>query len=178
MDVASDCVNQVHVLRLSFLKNLQERSALRQLSAKEGQRRMATSAVQSASEELAIALQHRELREAALYGKLMSLDTLTGAALDRHHLEIDRLAAEVTSRHRVLDGARLAQGEAEAAASEMRGLWVKRSIAKHKWKLIKDDVRRSADIHAETAGEIEADDEICHRYGRVSLAHLSRDPVR
>ncbi|EIM31004.1 MULTISPECIES: hypothetical protein [Microvirga] len=175
MDVASDRVNQVHVLKLLLLKDMHERNALRELSLKEAERHTATFAVQNAFQELAVAQQHRARVEATLYGELMSLETLTSAALDRHHLGIERISAEVASRCHVLDDARIAHEEAEAAASEMRELWVKRSTATHKWKLIEEDVRRCADIHAEAAGEIEADDEVSLRYGRVSLAQLLRD---
>ncbi|NRP75559.1 hypothetical protein ILFOPFJJ_06482 [Ensifer psoraleae] len=178
MDVASDRVNRAHTSRLRLLKDMQERSALRELSEKEAQRHTATLALQNASQELASAQQHFARAEAALYQELMSLDKWSSAALDHHHLQIERLAAEVTSRWQMLDDARIAQEKAEAAASEMRAVWVKRSAASHKWQQIEDDVRRAVDIHSEAAGEIEADDDISLRYGRVSLALMSRDQIR
>ncbi|MER8383082.1 hypothetical protein [Mesorhizobium sp. M1399] len=178
MDVASDRVNRVHASRLRLLKEMQERSALRELSEKEAQCHMATLTVQNASQGLAIAQQHCAGAETALYQELMSLDTLSSAALDHHHLRIERLAAEVTSRRQMLDDARIAQEKAETAASETRALWVIRSAARHKWQQIEDDVRRAVDIYAEAAGEIEADDEILLRYGRVSLALMSDSQIR
>lgn len=178
MDVAFDRVNRVHASRLRLLKEMQERSALRELSKKEAQRHMATLAVQNASQGLAIAQQHCAGAEATLYQELMSLDSLSSAALDHHHLHIERLAAEVTFRRQMLDDARIAQEKAETAASETRALWVRRSAARHKWQQIEDDVRRAVDIHSEAAGEIEADDEILLRNGRVSLAQMSDNQIR
>ncbi|MBA1142424.1 hypothetical protein [Mesorhizobium neociceri] len=174
MDVASDRVNRVHVSRLRLLKDMQERSALRELSMKEAQRHMATLAVENASQELAIVQHHCARTQAALYQELMSLDTLTSAALDHHHLQIERLAAKLTSSHQVVDDARIAEEKAEAAASEKRAVWVKRSTAKHKWQQIEDDVRRAFDTHSEAASEMEADDEASVRHGRVSLAEAPR----
>ncbi|MBM2715371.1 hypothetical protein JQK88_30040 [Mesorhizobium caraganae] len=178
MDVAFDGVNRVHASRLRLLKEMQERSALRELSKKEGQRRMATLAVQNAFQGLAIARQQRARAEAQLYQELMSLDTLAIAALDHHHLHIERLAAEVTFKSQMLDDARIAQEKAETSASETRALWVRRSAARRKWQQIEDDVRRAVDMHSEAAGEIEADDEISLRYGRLSLAQMSRNQIR
>ncbi|WP_051334031.1 hypothetical protein [Mesorhizobium sp. WSM3224] len=166
MDVASDRVNRVHVSRLRLLKDMQERLALSELSKKEAERHLATLAVQNASQGLAIARQQCARAEAGLYQELMSLDTLSSAALDHHHLRMERLSAEVTSRCQMLDDARIAQEKAEAAACEMRDVWAKRSTARHKWKQIEVDVRRAVDSHAEAAGEIEADDEISLRSGR------------
>lgn len=178
MDVAFDRVNRVHASRLRLLKEMQERSALRDLSKKEAQRRMATLAEQNAFQGLAIAQQQRARAEAQLYQELMSLDTLSSAALDHHNIHIERLASEITLRGQMLDDARIAQEKAETAASETRAQWVRRSAARHKWQQIEDDVRRAADIHSEAAVEIEADDEISLRYGRVSLAKISRNQIR
>ncbi|MET2832524.1 hypothetical protein [Mesorhizobium shangrilense] len=178
MDVAFDRVNRVHASRLRLLKEMQERSALRDLSKKEAQRRMATLAVQNAFQGLAIAQQQRARAEAQLYQELIALDTLSSAVLDHHNLNIERLAAEITLRGQKLDDARIAQGKAETAASGTRAQWVRCSAARQKWQQIEDDVRRAFDIHSEAAGEIEADDEISLRYGRVSLAQMSGNQIR
>ncbi|NRQ19057.1 hypothetical protein [Ensifer sesbaniae] len=178
MDVASDRVNRVHTSRLRLLKDMQERSAFRELSEKQAQHDMATLALQNASQELANAQQHFARAEAALYEELMSLDKWSSAALDHHHLQIERLAAEVSSKRQMLDDAHIAQKEAEAVLSEMRTVWVRRSAASHKWQQIEDEVRRAVEIQSEAAGEIEGDDEISLRYGRVSLAQMSRDQIR
>ncbi|QFI70490.1 hypothetical protein EKH55_5616 (plasmid) [Sinorhizobium alkalisoli] len=57
-------------------------------------------------------------------------------------------------------------------------MWVRRSAASHKWQQIEDEVRRAVEIQSEAAGEIEGDDEISLRYGRVLLAQMSRDQTR
>ncbi|WP_353642682.1 hypothetical protein [Mesorhizobium sp. WSM2239] len=178
MDVASDRMNYGQALRLRLLKEMQERRALSQLSKKEAQRHMATSAAQNASRELAIAQKHYSTAEAALYQELMTLENLSSAALDRHHLHIERLAAEITFRRQMLVSARIAQEKAEIAASETRDLWVTCSAATHKWQRIEDDARRAAEIHSEVEGEIEADDEILLRYGRGPLAQISHSEIR
>lgn len=178
MDVASDRVNYVQASRLRLLKEMQERRALSELSKKEAQRHIATSAAQNASRELAMAQQHCSTAEAALYQDLMTLENLSSAALDRHHLHIEKLAAEITFRRQMLGSARIAQEKAEIAASETRDLWVMCSAATHKWQQIEDDVRRAVEIHSEVAGEIEADDEILLRYGRGPLAQMSCNQIR
>lgn len=178
MDVASDRVNRVQASKLRLLKEMQEHGARRELSKKETERHMATLAVHNASQGLAIAQQHCASAEAALYQELMTLDSLSSAALDRHDLCIDRLAAEIAFKRQMLDDARLAQEKAEIAASEKRELWVRCSAATHKWQQIDDDVRRAVDIQSDAAGEIEADDEMLLRYGRVSLAQMSRNQIR
>ena len=178
MDVAFDLVNYAHASRLRLLKEMQERDARRKLSNKEAQHRMAIVAAQNASQELEIAQQQRAGKEAQLYQVLTSLNTLSSAALDHHHLHIERLAAEITIRGQVLDDARIAQEQAETAASETKAKWVRRSEARHKWQQIEDDLRRAVDIHSEAAGEMEADDEILLRYGRGSLAQMSRNEIR
>ncbi|RJT30043.1 hypothetical protein D3227_30880 [Mesorhizobium waimense] len=169
MDVASDRVNCFHASRLRLLKEMQERRLLMELSKKEAQRRTATFAVQNASQGLAVAQQNCAGAEAELYQELMSLDTFSSAALDHHHLLIERLEAEITFRREMLDEARVAQEKAEAAASETRARWVRCSAAKRKWQQIEKDVRRALDIHLEAADEMEADDDILLRYGRISL---------
>jgi hypothetical protein len=112
-----------------------------------------------------------------LYKQLVSLNTLSVAALDRGKLLIERLAIEVTLRLQRLDDARVAEEEAETAASETRARWVKCLATKHKWEQIEGDLRRSVDIHSESAAEIEADDETMPRYGRVSRPKVSGDPT-
>ncbi|TIU65275.1 MAG: hypothetical protein E5W30_00325 [Mesorhizobium sp.] len=170
MDVASDRVNWVQSSRLRLLKEMQERRALGELSKKEAQRDVAASAVQNASRELAMIQQHCSRKEAALYQHLMSLDNLSSAALDRHRLHTEQLAAEITSRRQMLDDTQIAQEEAEMAASRTRELWVICSAARDKWQQIEDDVRRAVETHSEAAAEIEADDEILLKYARGSLA--------
>ncbi|WP_040592921.1 hypothetical protein [Mesorhizobium metallidurans] len=174
MDVASDRVNHIQSSRLRLLKEMQERRALSELSKKEAQRHMATLAAQNASRELAMAQQHCSTAEAALYQELMTLDDLSSATLDRHHLHIECLAAEITRRRQMLVNARAAEEKAELAASVTRDLWVVCSAATHKWRQIEDDVRRAVEIHSEAAGEIEADDEILVRFGRGPLSQVAK----
>ncbi|MCA1408283.1 hypothetical protein I6F26_29310 [Ensifer sp. IC3342] len=178
MDVAFDLVNYAHASRIRLLKEMQERDARRKLSDKEARRRMAIVAAQDASQGLKIAQQQRAREEAQLYQKLMSLNTLSSAALDHHHLHIERFAAEITLKGQVLDNAHFAQEQAETAASETKAQWVRRSEARRKWQQIEDDLRRAVDIHSEAAGEIEADDEILLRFGRGSLVQMSRNQIR
>ncbi|MGG7539602.1 hypothetical protein [Rhizobium sp. Nf11,1] len=178
MDVASDRVTRVHTSRLRLLKDMQERSAFRELSEKQAQHDMATLALQNASQELANAQQHFARAEAALYEELMSLDKWSSAALDHHHLQIERLAAEVSSKRQMLDDAHIAQKEAEAVLSKMRTVWVRRSAASHKWQQIEDEVRRAVETQSEAAGEIEGDDEISLRYGSFARPDVARsDPM-
>ncbi|MCV3243314.1 MULTISPECIES: hypothetical protein [Mesorhizobium] len=177
MDVTSDRVNRVHASRLRLLKDMRERSALSNLSNMEAKRQIAALATQQASKELAIAEDRRAAAEVQLYQQLISLDTLSVAALDRGKLLIERLETEITLRRQRLDDAHVAQEEAETAASETRAHWVKCSAARHKWEQIEGDVRRAVDTHSESAAEIEADDESMPRYGRVSRPQMSGDPI-
>ncbi|GLR45957.1 hypothetical protein GCM10007880_64750 [Mesorhizobium amorphae] len=157
---------------------MRERSALSELSNMDAKRDIAALATQHASRDLAIAEDQRARAEVELYQQLVSLDALSVAALDRRcQLLIERLATEVTLRHQRLDDARIAQEEAETAASEARAHWVKCSAAKHKWEQIDDDIGRAADTHLEAAAEIEAEDEILLRYGSVSRAKEPGDVI-
>ncbi|MBY3517256.1 hypothetical protein HFN76_34675 [Rhizobium laguerreae] len=173
MAVASDRVNRVHALRLVLVKDMRERSAFSELCNMEAKRQVAALATQHASKELAIAEDRRAATEVQLYQQLISLDTLSVTALDRAKLLIERLEIEVTLRLQRLDDARVAQEKAEAAAAETRACWVKCLVARHKWEQIESDVRRSVDTHAESAAEIEADDESMPWYGRVSRSQMS-----
>ncbi|NEI67600.1 hypothetical protein GR243_38225 [Rhizobium leguminosarum] len=156
---------------------MRERSALSELSNMEAKRQGAALATQHASNELAIAEDRRAATEVQLYQQLISLDTLSVTALDRAKLLIERLEIEVTLRLQRLDDARVAQEEAETAASETRAHWAKCLAARHKWEQIEGDLRRSIDAHSESVAEIEADDESMPRYGRVSHPQMSVDPI-
>ncbi|MGZ2402794.1 hypothetical protein [Rhizobium ruizarguesonis] len=172
MDVASDRVNRVDASRLRLVKDMRERSARSELSNMEAKRQFAALATQHASKELAIAGDRRAAAEVQLYQQLISIDTLSVAALDRGKLLIERFETEVTLRLRRLEDARVAQEEAETAASETKAHWVKCSAARQKWEQIEGDLRRSVDTHSESAAENEADDELMPRYGRVSRPQM------
>ncbi|KUM27484.1 hypothetical protein AU467_16365 [Mesorhizobium loti] len=177
MDVAADRMNCVHATSLRLLKDMRERSALRELSKMEAKAHMAAEAAQHASRELAIAQQHCARAEMELYQRLASLDTFSVQALDQGHLLIERLEAEVALRRQTLDDACIAQEQTETAASEARAHWISCSAARHKWQQIEDDVRRGVDIHWQTAAETEADHEILLRYARVPLTHVAGNPT-
>lgn len=174
MDVASDRVKHIQSSRLRLLKEMQERRVLGELSKTEAQRHMANLATQNAFRELAKAQQHCSTAEAALYQELMTFDDLSSASLDRHNLHIERLAAEITRSREMLDNARIAEEQADAAASETRKLWVACSAATRKWRKIEDDVLRTLEIHSEVGGEMETDDEILVRFGRSSPSQVAK----
>ncbi|KLK91188.1 hypothetical protein DC522_29510 [Microvirga sp. KLBC 81] len=177
MVVASDRVSSAHASSLCLVKHMRERSALNGLSTMEAKRHAAALATERASRDLAVAEQQRARLEAELYQHLMSLDLLSVAELDRCHLFIERLTAEITLRRRILDDARVAQGLAETAVSEMRAHWAECSAATHKWEQIEADVRRAADSYSEIAAEMEADDEILLRYGRGLRGEVAGDSI-
>ncbi|MDX8503601.1 hypothetical protein RFM99_35190 [Mesorhizobium sp. VK4C] len=173
MDVAADRMNCLHATSLRLLKDMRERSALREMSKKEAKAHLAAEAAQHASRELAIAQQHCARAEMELYQRFASLDALSIQTLDQGHLHIERLEAKVASRRKTLDNACIAQEQTETAASEARSHWISCSAARHKWQQIEDDVRRGVDIHSQTAAETEADDEILLRYASVSLTEVA-----
>ncbi|WP_439360241.1 hypothetical protein [Bradyrhizobium sp. DASA03007] len=167
MDITSDRLNPVHASKLRLVKDMQERSALRELSNMEAKRRIAVQAVEQACEHLANTEGRRARVEAELYGEMLSADAISVSELERrHHLIIGRLTDEIAEAQRSLDKARAAQEEAEAAAVEAHTLWTKRSAASQKWHEIERDVRRITNAHFEAAAEIEADDEVLLRRGR------------
>lgn len=166
MDVPSDRMSCIHASRLRHVKDTRERSARSELSNMEAKRHIATLAAEHAWQELAIAEQHHTQAEAEVYQQLTSLGTLSVVELDRCQLTLERLAIEITSKRQALEEARIAQKQAETAASEKRVHWAKRSAATHKWRQIETDVRRAADAHSEATAELEADDEVLLRHGR------------
>lgn len=96
---------------------------------------------------------------------------------DRCELTLERLAIEITSKRQALEDARIAQKQAETAASEKRAHWAKRSAATHKWRQIETDVWRAADTHSEATAELEADDEVLLRYGSGLLTAVAESSI-
>ncbi|MCP3413532.1 hypothetical protein NLM16_05400 [Bradyrhizobium brasilense] len=177
MDVATDRLNLVQASKLRLVKDMRERSALRELASMETKRRVAGEAVERASEQLANAERHRARVETELYREMLSADAISVSELERrHHLIIGRLTEDIAAAQRVLDEARTAQDQAEAAVLEARTLWAKRSAACHKWQKIERDVERITNAHVETAAEIEADDEILLRYRSGAPAQRGGEP--
>ncbi|MDA9474831.1 hypothetical protein XI03_10030 [Bradyrhizobium sp. CCBAU 65884] len=167
MDITSDRLNPVHASKLRLVKDMRERSALRELSNMEAKRRNAVQAVEQAFEHLANAEGRRARVEAELYAEMLSADAMSVSELERrHHLIIGRLTDEVAAAQRNLAKARVTQEQAEAAAVEARILWTKRSAASQKWHEIERDVRRVTNTDLEAAAEIEVDDEVLLRRGR------------
>ncbi|MFB9262249.1 hypothetical protein ACFFWD_03545 [Bradyrhizobium erythrophlei] len=165
MDIAPDRINPVHASKLRLVKDMRERSALRELSNMEAKRRVAVLAVEHAFEDLAGAEKHRARVEVELYRELASFDGLPVVELDRRcHLAVARLTAAIASAQRTLDEARIAQQQAEEAMSETRSHWASCSAASLKWQEIDCDVRRATNTHSEAAAEAEADDEVLLRY--------------
>ncbi|WP_027522094.1 hypothetical protein [Bradyrhizobium sp. Ec3.3] len=177
MDVPSDRMSCIHASRLRHVKDMRERSARNELSNMEAKRHIATLAAEHAWQELAIAEQHHTQAEAEVYQQLTSLGTLSVVELDRCELTLERLAIEITSKRQALEEARIAQEQAETAASEKRAHWAKRSAATHKWRQIETDVRRAADTHSEATAELEADDEVLLRYGSGLLTAVAESSI-
>ncbi|MGY3695593.1 hypothetical protein HAP41_0000045120 [Bradyrhizobium barranii subsp. apii] len=178
MDVTSDRLNGVHASKLRLVKDMRERSALRELSNMETRRHIAVDAVEQASTHLANAERRRARVEAELYREMLSADAISVADLERrHHLIIGRLTEEIAATQRAFDEARSAQDQAEAAVLEARTLWAKRSTASQKWQEIERDVQRMTDAHCEAAAEIEADDEVVLRYRRGSDRQVGGEPT-
>ncbi|MDD1521615.1 MULTISPECIES: hypothetical protein [Bradyrhizobium] len=167
MDIASNGLSPAHASKLRLVKDMRERSALRELSNMEAKRHLAVQAVQEACEHLAHAEERRAKLEAELYREMLAADAISVCELQRrYHLIIGRLTDEIKAAQRALDEARAAQEQAEAAVLEARSVWTKRSAASQKWREIDHDVRRITDAHFEAAAEIEADDEVLLRYRR------------
>ncbi|MDF0497186.1 hypothetical protein [Bradyrhizobium yuanmingense] len=165
MDVASDRLNPIQASKLRLVKDMRERSALRQLSSMQAKCQMAVEAVEQDSKNVASAEKRRASLEAELYLKLASSDTMSVTELDRRcHLVIGRLTAEIASALQALEQARIAQEQAQAAVVEARFAWAKRSAASQKWQQIECDVQRTANARSEFAAEIEMDDEVLLRY--------------
>ncbi|MCP1854629.1 MULTISPECIES: hypothetical protein [unclassified Bradyrhizobium] len=165
MDVASHGLNPVQASKLRLVKDMRERSALRELSNMEAKRRIAADALQRASEGLEAAQKHRAKVEAELYRELAALGTTSVTELDRRcQLVIGRLAAEIESARRALEQARMAHEEAQRAVSEARAVWAGRSAASQKWQEIEGNVQRASAVRSESAAEIDADDEVLLRY--------------
>ncbi|KRQ97099.1 hypothetical protein CQ12_39385 [Bradyrhizobium jicamae] len=178
MDVASDRLNPIDASKLRLVKDIRERSALREMSNMEAKRRIAVQAVEQASEHLANAERHRTSVEAEIYREMLSVDVISVTELERRcHLVIGRLTAEIGSAQKTLDEARTAQCQAEAAVLAARTLWAKRSAASHKWQEIERDVQRITNAHFEAAAETEADDEILLRYRRGSPTQMGGEPT-
>ncbi|MGL3210411.1 hypothetical protein [Bradyrhizobium sp. BR 1433] len=166
MDVPSDRMSCIHASKLRHVKDLRERSARSELSNMDAKCNMAALAAKRAWRELTIADEHHARAEAEVYQQLVSLGTLSVIELDRSQLILERLAGEIASKRQKLEDARIAQQQAEMAASEKRADWAKRSAATHKWRQIETDVRRAAHDHSEVSAEIDADDEVLLRYGQ------------
>ncbi|MCA6103906.1 MULTISPECIES: YscO family type III secretion system apparatus protein [Bradyrhizobium] len=177
MDVTFDRLNTAHASKLRAVKDMRERSALRELSNMEAKRRIAGEAVEQASEQLANAERHRARVEAELYREMLSADAISVSELERrHHLIIGRLTEDIAAAQLLLDKAHTAQDQAEAAVREARTLWAKRSAACHKWQEIERDVERITNAHVEAAAEIEADDEVLLRYRRGAPVQAGGEP--
>ncbi|SFQ08301.1 hypothetical protein SAMN05216330_11528 [Bradyrhizobium sp. Ghvi] len=165
MDVASDGLNLVQASKLRLVKDMRERSALRELSNMEARRQIAVEALQRASENLTGAENHRAKVEAELYQELASLETMSVTELDRRcQLVLERLAAEIEPARQAREQARIALEHAQLAVNEARTIWAKRSAASQKWQGIEGDVRRTTAVRSEFAAEIDADDEVLLRY--------------
>lgn len=155
----------IHVSRLRHVKEIRERGARTELSDMEAKCRLEALAAERAARELAVAEEHRVKAQAEIHQQLTSSGSVSVVELDRGELIVERLALEVTSKRQAFEDARVAQEQAETAASERRTHWAKCSVASDKWRQIETDVRRAADTHAEVRAEIEADDEVLFRTG-------------
>ncbi|WFU71542.1 hypothetical protein [Bradyrhizobium sp. CB2312] len=165
MDVASDGLNLVQASKLRLVKDMRERSALRELSNMEARRQIAVAALQRASENLKGAEDRRAKAEVELYQELASLEMMSVTELDRRcQLVLGRLAAEIESARQAREQARIAHEQAQRAVNEARTMWAKRSAASQKWQEIEGDVQRTTAVRSEFAAEIDADDEVLLRY--------------
>ncbi|MGY4353560.1 hypothetical protein ACVW0J_000053 [Bradyrhizobium sp. i1.7.7] len=114
MDVASDGLKPVEASKLRLVKDVRERSVLRELSNIDDKRRIAFEAVERASSDLASAEKHRASVEDQLYQEMASLGAMSVTELDRRcHRVIGRLTAEIASRREALEQARIAQEQAQ-----------------------------------------------------------------
>ncbi|WP_025038816.1 hypothetical protein [Bradyrhizobium sp. DOA9] len=165
MDVASDGLNLAQASKLRLVKDMRERSALRELSNMEARRQIAVAALQRASEILKGADNRRAKAEAELYQELASLEMMSVTELDRRcQLVLGRLAAEIESARLAREQARVAHEQAQRAVNEARTIWAERSAASQKWQEIEGDVQRTTAARSEFAAEIDADDEVLLRY--------------
>ncbi|PPQ20008.1 hypothetical protein CV770_07175 [Bradyrhizobium sp. AC87j1] len=165
MDVASDGLNLVQASKLRLVKDMRERSALRELSNMEARRRIAVEALQRASENLEGAENRRAKVEAELYQELASLKTMSVTELDRRfQLILGGLAAQIESARQAREQARVAHEQAQRSVNEVRTIWAKRSAASQKWEEIEGDVQHTTAVRSECAAEIDADDEVLLRY--------------
>ncbi|SFN80074.1 nodulation-related protein, predicted type III secretion system component [Bradyrhizobium sp. Rc3b] len=165
MDVASDGLNLEQAAKLRLVKDIRERSALRELSNMEARRQIAVDALQRASENLKGAENRRAKVEAELYQELASRETMSASELDRRcQLVLGRLAAEIESARDAGEQARIAHEQARQAVNEARTIWAKRSAASQKWQEIEGDVQRTTAVRSEFAAEIDADDGALLRY--------------
>ncbi|RTE88124.1 MULTISPECIES: hypothetical protein [Bradyrhizobium] len=165
MDVASDGLNLVQASKLRLVKDMRERSALRELSNMEARRQIAVAALQRASENLKGEENRRAKAEAELYQELASLEMMSVTELDRRcQLVLGRLAAEIELARQAREQARVAHEQAQRAVNEARTIWAKRSAASQKWQEIEGDVQRTTAVRSEFAAEIDADDEVLLRY--------------
>ncbi|MHC2342694.1 hypothetical protein ACVMIL_003860 [Bradyrhizobium barranii subsp. barranii] len=71
MDIASDRLSPVHASKLRLVKDMRERSAIRELSNMEAKRHLAIQAVQRAFEHLTHAEERRAKLEAELYREML-----------------------------------------------------------------------------------------------------------
>ncbi|MDA9421600.1 hypothetical protein [Bradyrhizobium sp. CCBAU 53380] len=164
MDVSSDGLNLVQASKLRLVKDMRERSALRELSNMEARRRIAVEALQRASENLEGAENRRAKVEAQLYQELASLETMSVTELDRRcQLVLGRLAAEIESARQAREQARVAHEQAQRTVNEARTIWAKRSAASQKWQEIEGNVERTTAVRSECAAEIDAEDEVLLR---------------
>ncbi|MGV7213430.1 hypothetical protein [Bradyrhizobium sp. UFLA05-112] len=165
MDVASDRLTSVQTSKLRRVKDMRERSALRELSNMETKRRIAVDAMDRASKDLAKVEQRRARFETELYLELTSCDTMSATELDRRcHRALERLTAEVTLARQAVEQARIAQEQVTAELVEAQTIWATRSAASQKWQQIECDVQRTSTAHSEFAAELETEDEILVRY--------------
>ncbi|KYK44249.1 hypothetical protein A1D31_37115 [Bradyrhizobium liaoningense] len=178
MDIAPDRLNPSHASKLRLVKDMRERSALRELSNMEAKRHLAIEAVQQACEHLANAEGRRAKVEGELYREMLATDAISVCELQRrYHLIIGRLTDEIAAAQRALHKTRVAQAQAEAAVLEARAVWTKRSAASQKWREIDSDVQRITNAHFEAAAEIEADDEVLLRYRGGLSVQTGREPT-
>lgn len=165
MDVASDRLTTFQASKLRRVKEMRERSALRELSNMEAKRSIAVEAMERVSKDLARAEQRRASFEAKLYLELASSETMSATELDsRCHRALARLTGEVTLARQALEQARIAQERATAELLEARTIWATRSAASQKWQQIECDVQRTTSAHSEFAAELEIEDEVLVRY--------------
>lgn len=173
MDVGSDGVNCARASKLRVVKDMRERSAMRELSKAEASHRVAVLAVEQGLQQLAMAEERRAMLEVELYQQLISLEALSVEELDGHcRRVIEGGAADIALRRRTLDDALVAQKKAETAVCEARTCWAKCSAALRKWEQIEHDERRASEFHAELAIEMEADDEVGLRSRRDEFGEL------